>query len=525
MPRLAVSLLFLLLLPVSAQVSVTTSRNDNARDGQNLSETTLTPANVNAVHFGRLFSQNVDGYIYAQPLYVPNVPIPGLGTHNVVYVATEHDSVYAFDADNHTGMNASPLWHVSFIDPPNGINTVSSGDVNCTDLVPEIGITSAPVIDLRTGTIFVVAKTKENGKFIQRLHALNITTGAERPNSPVVIQATVKGNGDGSSNGFVSFNPLTEGQRAGLLLLNGVVVVAWASHCDNGPYHGWLMAYSEGTLKQLQVWNSTPNGGLGGVWQSGAGVASDGSYVFFATGNGTFDGPGGGKDFGDSVLRLPVVGGLSADYFTPYNQNDLNNGDTDVGSGGVLLLPDQGPGAPHQHLLLQVGKSGDIYLIDRDHMGRFNPNGNQIVQDMEGAIGGGSWATPAWWNNNVYFGGSGDYLRQYTFDPGTGLLSTGAVAVSPTYFGFPGSTPSISADQTSEGIVWALQTDSYGSGPAILHAYDATNVASELYNSSQNGARDNPGGAVKFTVPTVANGKVYVPAVQQLSVYGLLGNQ
>jgi hypothetical protein len=516
------------LLPAYAQVSVTTSRNDNSRDGQNLSESILTLANVSATSFGKLFSHAVDGDVYAQPLYLPNVAIPGLGTHNVVYVATQHDSVYAFDADSNTGVNSSALWHRSFIHPKHGITTVSSGDVGCTDIVPEIGITSTPVIDTATGTIYLIAKTKENGKFFQRLHALDITTGKERSGSPMVIRAKVKGNGDGNVNGEVYFDPLREGQRAGLLLQNGSIYIGWASHCDNGPYHGWVMSYDETTLKQIAVWNSTHNGGLGGVWQSGTGLAADSAFnVFFATGNGTYDGKKGGDDFSDTVAKLaPPVGQRFplADWFTPYNQLDLSNGDVDVGSGGVLLLPDQGTGAPHQHLLVQVGKQGSIYLIDRDKMGHFNQNSNKIVQDMENAIGG-MWATPAWWNNNVYFGGSGDTLRQYTFDPAMGLLSAGAVSVSPTYFGFPGTTPSISANGTSDAIVWTLQTDSYGTGSAILHAYDATNVGTELYNSTQSGSRDDPGGAVKFTVPTVANGKVYVPAVQQLTVYGLLGGK
>jgi hypothetical protein len=515
------------IVPVYAQVSVTTSRNDNSRDGQNLSETILTPDNVNATSFGKLFSHNVAGYVYAQPLYVPNVTIPGLGVHNVVYVATQHDSVYAFDADSNTGVNASPLWHRSFIDPKHGITTVSSGDVSCTDIVPEIGVTSTPVIDTATGTMYLIAKTKENGNFFQRLHALDITTGKERSGSPVVIRAHVKGNGDGNVNGVVYFDPLTEGQRSGLLLQNGGVYIGWASHCDNGPYHGWVMSYDEITLKQTAIWNSTPNGGLGGVWQSGTGLAADSGFnLFFATGNGTYDGKKGGEDFSDTVAKLaPPVGDRFrlADWFTPYNQLDLSNGDTDVGSGGVLLLPDQGMGAPHQHLLVQVGKEGSIYLIDRDKMGHFHANNNnQIVQDMENAIAG-LWATPAWWNNNVYFGGSGDNLRQYTFDTNSGLLSNGAVFVSPTYFGFPGPSPSISANGTGDAIVWALQTDDYGTGSATLHAYDATNIGTELYNSGQSGSRDDPGGAVKFTVPTVANGKVYVPAVQRLTVYGLLG--
>ena len=514
---------------VYPQVSVTTSRNDNSRDGQNLNETILTPDNVNVTSFGKLFSHNVDGYVYAQPLYMPNVTIPSLGIHNVVYVATEHDSVYAFDADSETGRNASPLWYRSFIHPKRGITTVSSGDVHCTDIVPEIGVTSTPVIDANTGTMYLIAKTKENGKFFQRLHALDITSGAERPGSPVVIRAKVKGNGDGNIHGVVYFEPLPEAQRPGLLLQNGSVYIGWASHCDNGPYHGWVMSYDESTLKQIALWNSTPNGGLGGVWQAGTGLAADSNFnLFFATGNGTYDGKKGGDDFSDTVARLaPPVGNRFrlADWFTPYNQLDLSNGDVDVGSGGVLLLPDQGQGAPHRYLLVEVGKEGSIYLIDRDKMGHFHANDNsQIVQDMENAIGG-LWATPAWWNNYVYFGGSGDVLRQYAFDPNSGLLSNGAVFVSPTYFGFPGPSPSISANGNLDAIVWALQTDSYGSGSAILHAYDATNIGTELYNSSQSGTRDDPGGAVKFTVPTVVNGKVYVPAVQRLTVYGLLGGK
>jgi len=505
----------------NAQVSILTSRNNNNRDGQNLSETVLTPANVNVSQFGKLYSQAVDGYIYAQPLYVPNVNIAG-GTHNVIYVATEHDSVYAFDADS----NGAALWQTSFIDPGNGITTVSSNDVGCGDLVPEIGITGTPVVDPNSQTMYLVTKTKENGQYFQRLHAIDITTGQEKPNSPVTISAKVKGTGDGQSGGYVSFDPFREAQRPGLLLVNGYVFVAWASHCDIGPYHGWMMVYDQTSLKQLQVWNTTPNGGLGGIWQAGTGPASDGKYVFFATGNGTYDGPTGKNDYGDTVAKVPAQKAVphKYDYFTPYNQGNFQHFDTDVGSGGVLLLPDQGQGAPHQHLLVQVGKSGSIYLIDRDHMGLYNFTTNQIVQDMEGAIGG-LWSSPAWWNNNVYFGGAGDVLRQYSFDTQSGLLSNGAIHNSPGSFGYPGTNPVVSANGTSNGIVWALQTDQYGSnGPATLHAYDATSVNNELYNTNQNSSRDNPGGAVKFTVPTIANGRVYVPTSSQLSVYGLLGN-
>jgi hypothetical protein len=509
------------------QVSVTTYHNDNSRSGQNTSETVLAPANVNVNQFGKLFSQAVDGYVYAQPLYLPNVSIPGKGTHNVVYVATEHDSVYAFDADSTSGGNSSPLWRTSFIDPAHGITTVSSADVGCSDLVPEIGITSTPVIDTGTGTLYVVAKTKENGSFVQRLHALDVATGAEKFGGPIVIRARVRGTGDGSRNGIIKFDALREGQRPGLLLQNGNVYIAWASHCDIGPYHAWVTTYDIATLAQTGVWNSTPNGGLGGAWQSGAGLAGDATFnAYLATGNGTFDANLGGRDFGDTVLKLrpPALNRLRvADWFTPYNQQQLNNEDADLGSGGVLLLPDQN--GPHAHLLVQAGKEGTVYLIDRDNMGHFNPNNNdQIVQSLDGAVGG-MWAMPAWWNNNVYFGGAGDYLKMFTFNTNTGLLSASPDSESGTFFGYPGPTPSISANGTSSGIAWALQTDAYNSGSTILHAYDATDLSKELYNSAQNSTRDDAGGAVKFTVPTVANGKVYVPAVKQLSVYGLLGGR
>jgi hypothetical protein len=507
-----------------AQVSVTTSRNDNSRTGQNLSETVLTPANINVSSFGKLFSQSVDGYVYAQPLYLPNISIPGKGTHNVVFVATEHDSVYAFDADNNTGSNSSPLWQTSFVNLSQGITTVSSGDVGCTDLIPEVGITSTPVIDSSTSTIYVLAKTKENGKFVQRLHALDVTTGTEKFGGPKVITARVRGTGDGSNNGVIKFDPLREAQRPGLLLQNGAVYIGWASHCDIGPYHAWVMSYNASTLAQTGVWNSTPNGGLGGVWQSGTGLAADLTFnVFLATGNGTFDANQGGKDVGDSIVKLspPTLNRFRiADYFTPYDQAYLNQVDLDLGSGGVLLLPDQS--SSHPHLLVQVGKEGTIYLVDRDHMGHYNPsNNNQIVQSLDTAVGG-LWATPAWWNNNVYFGGTGDYLKQYSFDPVKGLLSTSPTSQSATSFGFPGPSPSISANGTSNAIVWVLQTDDYNSGSSTLRAMDATNLATEFYNSGQNFSRDNPGGAVKFTVPTIANGKVYVPALDTLSVYGLL---
>jgi hypothetical protein len=512
---------------LAGQVSVITQHNDRLRSGANRAETTLTPANVAVKTFGKLFARALDGYVYAQPLYLPQVSIPSLGTHNVVYVVTEHDSIYAFDADSNSGTNSAPLWKVSLIDPAKGITTVSSGDVSCNDLVPEIGITGTPVIDPIGKTIYFVAKTKENGVFFQRLHALDVTTGAERPNSPVVIQATVAGTGDGSDDGKVSFDPLTEGQRAGLLLMNGVVYVGWASHCDNGPYHGWLLGYNKTTLKQVSVFNSTPNGGLGGFWASGAGIAGDtlANVIFPVTGNGTFNANTSGIDYGESILRLaPSNGSFTVvDYFTPFNQQTLNNGDTDLGSGGVLLLPNGPAGSAHQQLLIESGKQGSIYLVDRNAMGHYNPkNNSQIVQFIPFAVGG-MWASPAWWNENVFLGGSGDNLKVFKFDSTTRQLATSPSSKAPTSFGFPGATPSISSNGNANAIVWAVQTDAYSSnGPAILHAYNALDLSKELYNSSQNASRDALSGAVKFAVPTIANGKVYVGSQDQLTVFGLL---
>src|SRR6267143_1260777 len=523
---LSVGLLCLSLSDLHAQVqiNVTTQHGDSGRTGQNTQETILTQANVNSTNFGKLFSVPVDGYIYAQPLYLTNVNVASV-IHNVVYVATEHDSVYAIDADN-----GAILWQVSFINPSAGITTVSNIDVNCGDLVPEIGITGTPVIDSTSGTIYVVAKTKENGAVLQRLHALDVTSGAEKPGSPVVITASVPGTGDGSSMGVINFDPLREHNRPGLLLQNGHVIMGWASHCDNGPYHGWIMSYNSSTLAQEAVWNSTPNGGLGGVWMSGAGLSGDSSFnTYFATVNGTYN---GNSDFGDTIMKLgpPNNGALPvSDWFTPYNQSSLSQYDTDVGSGGVLLVPDQPAGSPHQHLLIQAGKEGTIYLVDRDNMGRFNPSSNnQIVQSLPGALTG-MWGLPAWWNNNLYVVGTGDVgqgvgpLETFAFNPTTGLFDTSPISQSSINFSFPSPSPSVSANGTTNAIVWLIQVNQYnGTAPAVLRAYDATNLASELYDSQQNATRDAAGLAVKFTAPVIANGRVYVGTQSQLSVYGVL---
>jgi hypothetical protein len=513
--------------------SVTTYHNDNARLGLNKNESTLTPANVNPHQFGKLFSQPVDGFVYAQPLYVPKVRVPGKGIHNVVYVATQHDTVYAFDADSNTGLNKEPLWKKNFIDPSIGVITILSEDVNCRDIYPEIGITGTPVIDAATATLYVVVRTKENGnKFVQRLHALEVTTGAEKFAGPVNIEATVPGTGDGSSGGQVAFDPLKNNQRPGLLLQNGYVYISWASHCDNGPYHGWVIAYDAHTLQQAAVWNATPNGGLGGVWQAGGAPAADpDGNVFLAVGNGTFDADTGGVDFGDSLLKFspPAQGQLPVlDYFTPYNQADMNTQDSDFGSGGPMLLPIQPRGSPHRRLMVTGDKTGTIYLVDRDNLGMFNPNGNQIVQTIAGQLVCCTGGNITWWNNTIYVTSVFDSVKAFSFDPATGLLSRAPVSQTTQAFLYPPPFLSVSSDGDRNAIVWGLDTDTYNhrsnstGQPAVLRAFDAGDLSRELYNSNQNFPRDKAGKAVKFAVPTVVNGKVYVGTQDELTVYGLL---
>jgi hypothetical protein len=466
---------------------------------------------------------NVDGYVYAQPLVVRNVTVSG-GTHNIVYVATENDSLYAIDADN-----GSVLWQTSFINPASGITAVSSSDTGCGDLVPQIGITGAPVIDTATGTIYLVAKTKESGSYVQKLHAIDIATHAEKFGGPVTITASVPGTGGGT----ISFNALNVNQRAGLLLQNGHIIIGWGSHCDNLPFHGWIMSYNPGTLAQEAVLSPVPSGSTvttagGTVWMGGAGLAGDANYIYPCTGNGDYNGT---TDYGDTILKLsgPNNGSFTiADWFTPYNQANLNTNDADLGSGGVLLLPDLPSGSAHQQLLVQVGKTGTINLVDRNNMGKFCSgcaSDTQIVQQISGAMKG-MWGMPAYWNGNIYFGGAddggtGDSLKAFSFNANnSGLLSTSPTSHTAQVFNFSGPTPSVSANGNTSGIVWALDNSTYASSCCqVLHAYDATNLATELYNTSQaSNSRDTPGGAVKFTVPTVANGKVYVGSQASFSI-------
>ena len=509
----------------SAQVSVLTYHNDLARTGQNLNETTLTPANVNTNTFGRLFSYTVDGDIYGQPLYVPNVAIPGKGTHNVVYVATEHDSVYAFDADSNAGTNAVPLWQNNFLNPAAGVTSVPGAD-EYDQIDPEIGITSTPVIDLSSGTIYVDAATKEvggaDGEYVHRLHALDLATGAEKFGGPVLVQAHVLGMGAGSdSSGNLPFVAYWELNRSGLLLLNGVVYLTYASYADAGFFHGWMLGYDAHTLALVATFNDTPYGTDGGIWQAGCAPAADANgSIYCITGNGSFY-PAFGN-YGDSFLRLALgSGGLQVqDYFTPFNQADLAFQDLDLGSGGPVLLPDTVGSATHPHLLVGAGKQGTLYLLDRDKLGHYNAAGDsQIVQELTGVIPG-TFSTPAYFNNQIYYLAVSDSLKALSFT--NGLLNPTPSSQAIRSFGFPGATPAVSANGTNDAIIWTLQTDTAGfGGRATLHAYDAGNVARELYNSSQAGSRDDPGGAIKFTVPTVANGKVYVGGASRLSVFGL----
>jgi hypothetical protein len=502
------------------QPSVLTWHNDNVRTGQNLQETMLTPANVNAASFQKLFVIDVDGKVDAQPLYVPGLSIPGSGVHNVLYVVTEHDSAYAFDAD--TG---SQLWHVSLL----GAGETTSDDRSCGQVTPEIGTTATPVIDLQSGphgTIYAVAMSKSgSATYFQRLHALDLTTGGEEFGGPVNIQATYPGSGAEGTRGVQTFEPKQHKERAALVLLNGVVYSSWSSHCDIAPYTGWVMGYSEATLAQVSVLNLTPNGSDGGMWGAGAGPAVDtGGNLYLLMGNGTFDTAltAGGfptsGDYGNGFMKLSTGGGALAvaDYFTMSNTTSESAGDVDLGSGGLLLLPPLNDAqGQSRSLAVGAGKDGKIYVVDRNNLGKFMGT-DSIYQEMPSSLSGGVYSSPAWFNNMLYYGASGDALRAFSFTGGT--FGTTAASQSAATFGYPGATPSISANGTANAIVWIAENAT----TAVLHAFDASDLSKELYNSSQaaNG-RDNFGEGNKFVTPTVVNGKVYVPTTSGVGVFGL----
>jgi len=507
--------------PLPNLESVLTFGYDNTRDGANTHEFLLTPQNVNVTNFGRLFTYPVDGYVFAQPLIATNVTVPGQGTHNLLIIATENDTVYALDADNYV---ATPYWTNSFVDAAAGVVPVPGGDAP-GNIYPVIGITATPVIDPATGTIYVEARTQEtsggNVSYVHRLHALDLTTGRERTNynSPVLISCTnypgtgTPGQNDTDGAGHILWSGVKENCRPALLLANGLVYITYASPGDHPPYYGWMFTYDARTLAERGVFNDDPNAGYGGIWMTGNGPAADtNGNVYLNTGNGTYD---TNSDYGDSILKFNGTNGLTlADYFTPYNAAALSSGDLDVSSAGLLLLPDALGSASHPHLLLSGSKTGTLYLLDRDNLGQFNAAGDsQIVQELSGAVGG-MWCSPAYFNGSIYIIGNSDYLKCFTIS--NAVVSSTPVAQSPNAFGY--ATPTISANGTNNGIVWA--TVSSG-GSAELFAYNATNVAQELYNSSQNAARDNAGSAVEFTLPTVVNGKVYLGAQYSVSVFGL----
>lgn len=531
--RLAIAFSSILLSCPGCWPQITTSQYDNLRTGATLNEKTLTPQNVNAKEFGKLGAFKVDGAVYAQPLWVPGLEIPGKGKLNVLFIATEHDSVYAFDSDR---PGDAPLWQVSFLDKKRDVTTVPSWDAHCPFIQPEIGITSTPVIDLQTGTLYVLARTMighmlSSNEYFQHLHGLAITTGAQKFGGPKLITASVPGKGAGAANGQVRFDPLLENPRAALLLVNNSLILTWGSSCDVDPYHGWIMAYDPATLAQKAVLNVTPDGTEGGIWASDTGLGADAAgNVYVPTANGTFDAAAGGRDYGDTLLKLTVQDSLHGssrdgaqgssiqihDYFTPFNEAQLSEGDADLGSSGPTLLPDQ-PG-PHRHLLLQPTKGSMIYMIDRDQMGGFHKEGDRIVQRIRTA--GGGYGAMVYWNGHVFFASSDDSLHDYQVKNGQLVLNRS----SSTRFENPGATPTVSANGNQNALVWAVATKTWNGPdrPAVLYAFDASKIDQPIYTSEENSKRDRAALATRFVVPVVANGRVYFAARGEVEVYGLL---
>jgi outer membrane protein assembly factor BamB len=498
-------------------VDITTYHNDNARTGQNLSETVLTPVNVNFNSFGKLFQLTLDGKVDAQPLYLSGVSFPQ-GIRNGLYVATEHDSVYAFDAD--TG---AQLWKVSLLKA----GETPSDTRSCGQVTPEIGITATPVIDRAAGLIYVVAMSKDSaGTYYQRLHALSLTTGAEQIGGPVDIRATFPGTGDNTDGTNVVFDPKQYEERAALLLLNGIVYTSWTSHCDNGLYNGWIIGYSASTLARVRVFNFTPNGHMGSVWMAGSGPAADSNgNIYFLASNGTFDttldslGFPNRGNFGNAFLKLSTANNTlaAADYFNMFNTVTESNADQDLGSGGAVVLPDMtDAGGVVRHLAVGAGKDQHIYLVNRDNMGKFNPTSNNIYQDLTGILGGAVFSKPAYFNGRLYYGAVGDFLKAISFV--NARLSSAQPPRTTNAFAYPGTTPSISANGSANGIVWAAENAT----PAVLHAYDASTLI-ELYNTKMAAnSRDQFGAGNKFIAPMIANGKVYVGTQTGVGVFGLL---
>jgi len=516
---------------------ILTNRGNNARTGLNAHETILTKSLVSSSSFGLVYNKSVDGKVYAQPLYVSNQLIivngQSRGEHNVLYVATEHDSLYAFDADS-----GVQYWRTSLL--LSGESPVSSSDLNSTDLQPEIGITATPVIDRSAGpngTIFVVAMSNDTTgttKFLgYRLHAIDLSTGRDRL-TPVVVSASVTGTGPATK-----FVAKQQRNRAGLLLLNHIIYTCWASFDDNPPYAGWIIAYNENNLSStVGVFNTDPNGPINetndklhgsgnAIWQAGNAPAVDSEgHVFVATGNGPFDSLNSGGfpahgDFGDSVLKLTVTNGISVfDYFTPFNQAASSAVDRELGSGGPMVLDIADRTGFVWKLLYQAGKDGNVYLLNRNSLGKFNPNNNnQIYQEIPDGVPNGVWSSPAYFNSSIYaglgpIGGAGPLIQlQFDFtNPELPLLKPTPVSSTTLQFNYPGATPTVSSNGTTNGIVWAYERNA--SYQAILHAYDATNLKTELFRSAVISI------AVKFAVPTVCNGKVFVGTANSIAAFG-----
>jgi hypothetical protein len=510
--------------PAASSIDVVTYHYDNGRTGQNLKETALTPANVNSTKFSKLGELMVDGLVDAQPLYLSNVAIPSQGTRNVLYAVTEHGSLYAFDADT---TSSTPLWKISTLLR----GEVPSDDRNCSQVTPEIGITSTPVID-RTrgphGAIYVIAMSKDgSGNYFQRLHALDLATGGELFGGPVTIQATYPGSGANSSGGNVVFEAKQYKERPGLLQIGGTIYTTWSSHCDISPYTSWVMGFDASTLalSQSNILNLVPNGNDGGIWMAGSAPAADSSgNIFFLIGNGDFDTTLNTNHFpqngncGNCFVKLATSGKITlADYFTPQNTVAESGADQDLGSGGAIALPDvKDSSGTTRHLAVGAGKDAIIYVVDRDAMGKFNSSTDQIYQEISGQLGGGVFSTPAYFNGAVYYGAVGDSLKAFPIV--SAKLAASPSSQTANTFGYPGTTPIISANGTANAIVWAVENG----GTAVLHAYDAMNLATELYNSNQAGnSRDHFSGN-KFITPLIVNGKVFVGTPNSVAVFGLL---
>jgi len=508
-------------LTASVVTDVLTYHNDIARTGQNLTESILSADRVTASTFGKIRILSTDGKVDAQPLYLSALAIPGNGTHDVVYVATEHDTVYAFDA-----ASGAVLWQRSLL----GAGETTSDTRSCSQVVPEIGITATPVIDRSrgpNGVVYVVAMSKNaSGAYFQRLHALDAALGTEMFGGPTTVQASYPGSGAGSANGSVPFDPKQYEERAGLLLLNGQIITVWTSHCDIDPYTGWVIAFDGGTLARSSVLNVTPNGSRGGMWMAGAGPAADAQgNVYVLDGNGTFDttltvdGFPNRGNFGNAFLKIATAGGLSvADYFATFDTVSKSNADSDLGSGGTLVLPDLVDSTGRtRHLAVGAGKDAHIYVVDRDAMGKWNASTNQNYQDINGALGGSVFSMPAYFNSTLYYGASGQQLK--AFPIASARLATTSTSGSAVSFPFPGTTPSVSAFGASGGVVWAVENRN----PAVLHAYDARDLSHELYNTTQAAnSRDAFGAGNKFITPTIVNGRVYVGTTNGVAVFGML---